>query len=252
MHRFIVPPQSLGSGRLLLDKKESHHARDVLRVKPGEVVELMDGHGASARAVIAGFEDGRVALTVDKRRESPLSGPKFTVGAGVIKPERMEWMLEKCCELGASAWLPILTERSVVKISRERWQGKSERWRKIAQETCKQCGQSQVPEVREPESFKVLVKRIADYDLALLPTLAEPGPTLEEALLQNKKAQKVLFLIGPEGDFTPQEVRMAVEAGAVPVTLGALVLRSETAAVYTLSAARSFFASCALAGDKKK
>lgn len=252
MHRFILKPEALRPGRVLLDKKESHHARNVLRVKPGEVVELLDGEGARYRAVIAGFDGEHVELSVDRTPERAPVRPETTLAGAVVRPERMEWMLEKACELGVHGWAPVLTERAVVKLSRERWQAKVARWKKIAQESCKQCGLPRVPDVAEPVPFKQMVGRIADFGLAVLPTLAVPTRSLGEAFSSRPEAGSLLILTGPEGDFTPKEVSQAVEAGAVPVSLGSLVLRAETAAIYVLSAARFFYGSLGdIRGNKK-
>lgn len=226
-----------------LDKKESHHARDVLRVKLGEAVEVLDGAGGKYRAVVAGFEEGRVALSLDRRAPVETAGVEITLAPAVIRPERMEWLLEKACELGVSAWRPVLTERAVVKLSRERWQAKAARWRKIARESCKQCGQPRVPQVDEPALYREALAGIGAYDLALIPTLALPAEGLYESFLAHRSAKTVLVLTGPEGDFTQKEVEQAVSAGAVPVTLGSLVLRAETAAIFALSCARFFYGS---------
>ena len=242
MHRFFLKPETVRSEKILLDAKESHHAKNVLRVKRGEVVEILDGLGGRYRAVIAGFDNGRVALSVDARAPVTENGVDITLAASVIKPDRMEWMLEKCCELGVREWMPVITARSVVKLSRERWQAKVARWRKIASESCKQCGQARIPQVGEPVPFKQLLARIGSYDVCLIPTL---GATEElfESLTRHRNAKKALVLFGPEGDFTPKEAAEAVSRGAVSVTLGAGVLRSETAALYTLSALRFFYGS---------
>ena len=242
MHRFILPSVSAESGQVLLDLKESHHARNVLRVKPGEVVELLDGAGGKFRAVVAGFEEGRVALSVDRRTAEAGAAIEITLAAAVIKPERMEWMLEKCCELGVSRWIPVLTERNVVKLSRERWEVKIQRWRKIASETCKQSGQARVPQLSEPVLYKEIIKETPAFDAAWIPTLGVPGQTLKAALSGAPKARKVLVLIGPEGDFTDKEVQLAVSNGVKPVSLGAHVLRAETAALYALSTVHFFYA----------
>ena len=243
MHRFILPSVAADSGTVLLDAKESHHARNVLRVKPGEVVELLDGRGGKFRAVVAGFEEGRVALSVDKRAKDAPPGLEITLAPAVIRPERMEWMLEKGCELGMAEWAPVLTERNVVKLSRERWQSKTERWRKIAAASCKQCGQARVPELRDPVLLKDILARAGEFDAVWIPTLGAPGETLHSAFAKTPNARKVLALIGPEGDFTEKEVQKAVAAGAKAVTLGSQILRAETAALYVLSAAQFFYGS---------
>ena len=250
MHRFILSSVTAESGRVLLDSKESHHARNVLRVKLGEGVELLNGRGSKFRATVAGFEEGRVVLSVDRSLPAGWQGAgwaaqslEITLAPAVIKPERMEWMLEKSCELGVTEWAPILTERSTVKLSRERWQAKTERWRKIAAESCKQCGQARVPSLRQPVLFKELLLAAATFEAAWIPSLCFPGEALQTAFSKAPKVTKVLVLVGPEGDFTEGEVRQAVSKGIKPVSLGPSVLRAETAALYVLSAAQFFYGS---------
>jgi 16S rRNA (uracil1498-N3)-methyltransferase len=244
MHRFFVEAAS-EKEIVTLDPKESHHALSVLRVKAGEAVELLDGKGGTYGGFIAKAEKGsRVEISVQSRSNAgDAQDVEITLAPAVIKPERMEWMLEKSCELGVRAWQPLLTERGVVKLSAERWQGKASRWRKIAQESCKQCGLSRVPEIGGPLPFGEFVKRFHSYDAVFFPTLAVKGETLKAAMEKRSRARKVLIVIGPEGDFTPKETQSAVSAGAIPVTLGPLVLRSETAAIFGLSTARFFYAS---------
>jgi 16S rRNA (uracil1498-N3)-methyltransferase len=155
----------------------------------------------------------------------------------------MEWMLEKLCELGAGEWMPVLTERSVVSLSRERWESKLVRWKKIAIESCKQCGQASVPRLSAPVPFKEAMARLRDFDLVLIPTLEGAPRELHSVLQEKRPAKSVLVLIGPEGDFSPKEIKMTVEKGAIPVGLGPRVLRAETAAVFALSVIRFFYGS---------
>ncbi len=243
MHRFIISSVPAEKSTVWLDAKESHHARNVLRVKEGESVEVLDGLGGKFQAVVAGFEEGRVGLLVGRRSEEKAQRLLITLAPAVIKPERMEWMLEKACELGIAEWRPILTERNAVQLSRERWVSKTERWRKIARESCKQCGQARIPVLNEPILFKDLLAQKEEFDAIWIPTLEVPGEDLRSAMVKTPHAQKVLVLIGPEGDFTQKEVQKAVSLGAKAVTLGPRVLRAETAALYLLSAAQFFYGS---------
>jgi 16S rRNA (uracil1498-N3)-methyltransferase len=159
---------------------------------------------------------------------------KITLAASVIKPERMELVIQKACELGAHEIVPVLSERCVVRLSRERWESKIKRWRKIAVESCKQCGRSLVPEISGLCELKNMGPEMKKYDKVLIPTLAVTGAPLY-ASLKKHTAKKVLALVGPEGDFSPKEAAWAAAQGAEPVTLGPLVMRSETAAIYILS-----------------
>src|SRR5689334_13478743 len=126
MHKFRVSPGSLNEKTVVLDPKESHHAFSVLRVKPGEPVRLLDGKGGSADGVVASAKKGCVEIAVTGKASVPSGSVEVTLATAVIRPERMEWMLEKACELGAAEWAPMLCERAIVKLSRERWQAKLE------------------------------------------------------------------------------------------------------------------------------
>lgn len=250
MQRFHIPPGSEKEGVVTLDKNESRHALSVLRLKAGEVVELLDGQGGIFQGFVAGVEDGRVKVSVrGTLRQNKPESVHITLAASVIKPEAMELLIQKACELGTHSIIPIISERTVVRLSRERWESKSQRWQKIIRESCKQCGQSVLPALEPVTEFKKLVETFSKYDISLIPTLAIPGKTLRSVLNANKSAGSVLILIGPEGDFSNNEAARAVEQGATPVSLGSLVLRSETAALYVLSAMQFFYQEAAF-GDQ--
>jgi 16S rRNA (uracil1498-N3)-methyltransferase len=238
MHRFLVTPQELKQDKILLNEKESRHALSVLRLGDGDAVEIFDGEGRSVEGIVVGRSEGRVTVKVGRERAAAASGAEVTLGVSVIKPERMEWLIEKATELGAFAVRPLVTERTIVRLSAERWEGKVARWKKIAAESCKQCGLSRVPRVEEVAKFDTVLKTFSSYDVVLLPTLPEKSLTLTETLKNASSSSRILVLIGPEGDFTAGEIQVARAAGARPVTLGDLTFRSETAAVFMLSVLR--------------
>ena len=237
MPRFYIDSNNIHKDVVFLNEKDSRHAARVLRLKPGAVVDLIDGKGNSFRGIVTETEKNRVGVMVDRSSKSSReNGYRFSLAAAVIKPERMEILVQKSCELGVFEIFPLLTERTVIKLSEERRQSKAVRWRKIAEESCKQCGLAAIPVIHEAQSFKSFLARLSNFDTALIPTLAKTGQSLRAAL-EKKNAKNIVALIGPEGDFTPAEVEQAIASGAVPVGLGPLVLRSETAAIYVLSAA---------------
>lgn len=233
--RFLITSEQAARESFLLDPKESRHAKTVLRLKRGDAVELFDGRGRTLDGVVTGEEGGCLSIAVLRpKADRAADALPLTLAAAVIKPDAMEWMIEKACELGAGRIVPLLTGRVVIKMSAERWQSKLVRWRKIAAESCKQCGRSQLPEIAAPRAFDTFVKSFDAQTLALLPTLTEAGEELSQ-ILQKEAPRPAVVLIGPEGDFTRQEVGSALRAGARAVSLGPLVLRSETAALYALS-----------------
>ena len=254
MHRFNISPNTLKEGLVTLSVEESHHALSVLRLKAGDVVELLDGQGGTFQGIVAGAEKGRVQVSV-RETSVVLSAKKtvsITLAAAVIKPERMELLIQKACELGASAIVPLITERTVVHLSQERWASKIQRWQKIARESCKQCGQASMPAIQKAVDFKKFTTTLGRFDLSLIPTLAVPVKTLYDSLNAGKLARSVLLLIGPEGDFSKTEVQWAVSKGAQPVSLGPLVMRSETAAMYALAVVSFFYNEIALQGSQRQ
>jgi 16S rRNA (uracil1498-N3)-methyltransferase len=241
MHRFHFDPKQIREGLAELNDRESLHAKKVLRLGPGDLVELFDGAGNSFQGIVSSVGLRRVLVAVRAKRDSTQSLVKIGLAVGVIKPERMEWMLEKACELGVYSWSPVLTERVAVRLAPERWKIKVERWRKIALESCKQCGQSRIPRVQEPTLFKDLIPEFPKYDAVFIPTLAVDAEDFHTALSSRRQAGNILILIGPEGDFSKKEAEKAIEAGAAPVSFGELVMRAETAAIFALSAAQFFY-----------
>ena len=254
MPRFHTQSDLTKSAAVLLDEKESRHALRVLRLKSGQSVELFDPHGHSRGGVVAGVRRGLVEIALDRRVVSRHAAAEvstqITLAVSVIKPERMELLIQKACELGVHSFWPVLSQRSVVRLSKERWASKIERWRKIALESCKQCGRSVIPQIDALRSFDELPPLFSAFDAVLIPTLALQGESIYNALKKHSTAAKLLLMIGPEGDFSPEEAKLAAAKGALPVTLGSLVLRSETAALYALSAAQFYYREVCL--DEKK
>ena len=246
MHRFHIDPREVRDSAVLLNPKESHHAISVLRLKTGDRVGLLDGQGHSLRGVVANIQEGRLQVKINAFPENitplleiaPL--PQITLAVSVIKPERMELLIQKACELGVHAIIPVHSERSIVKLPKERWQIKIKRWQRIAVESCKQCGLSVTPKIQELTDYKDLFQASTSYDKILIPTLNAQTQALSQAL-KSATPGRWLALIGPEGDFTEKEVALAVASGAVAVSLGPLVLRSETAGIYLLSALNFFY-----------
>ena len=247
MPRFQIDPAKIRNNTVELDPKESHHAISVLRLKMDDAVELMDGKGHSFHGVISDLRAGRVFIQISSGPKTPEGASdkssnffQITIAASVIKPERMELLIQKSCELGVASIIPVRSERSIVKLSKERWEGKLRRWRKIAVESCKQCGLPSTPEIHEVADFKSVIAKARAFDKIFIPTLLGVTKSFYESL-QKSAAGKILVLIGPEGDFSSKEVELAMSAGAVPVNLGPLILRTETAAMYTLSVISFFY-----------
>ncbi len=210
-----------------------HHLVRVLRVKLGEMLECFDGRGHGYRGPITHVNHSAVTVDIAERRQEPPPRVPVTLAQALIKPEQFEWAVQKATELGVARILPLVCARSVAQGT-----GASEqrltRWRRIAEEAAAQSGRCTVPVLEIPQEFHEALDAGAS-GLRLLLTLAEPGTSLRALAPQVTAAQAVTILIGPEGDFTPEEVAVAKRSGARVVSLGQATLRSETAAVAVLA-----------------
>lgn len=230
--RFHLPSAQWSCPHLTLGGDEALHCSRVMRKKPGDVIEIFDGAGRVAVCEIAHVAKTEVqAHLISETHTAPLQTAIHLLPA-LIKAEPFEWLLEKAVELGAASIQPVITERTVIHLDATQSEKKLTKWRRHMIESAKQCHTPFVPELKVPVSFAASLK--SDADLKLIPALSEHMRTLKQALPPTKPA-RVAVLIGPEGDFTPEEEALAISSGFVPITLGPLVLRAETAAIATLA-----------------
>ncbi|HYD39715.1 MAG TPA: 16S rRNA (uracil(1498)-N(3))-methyltransferase [Anaeromyxobacter sp.] len=219
--RVFLPPERIAPGRAALTPEAIHYLRDVLRLAPGAALELFDGAGSLYAARI---EDGFAGLALGERREARPALALWVLPA-LAKGEKMDLVVQKATELGATHLAPFAAERSIVRLEPEKAAARVERWRKIAAEAARQCGRADVPEVRAPA-------RLQDA-LAAVPSGAarfvfHPGGAPLPADLH---PAAVAAVVGPEGGLTEAEVAACEAAGARRASLGPRVLRAETAAV---------------------
>ena len=242
MHRHFVPTETLTGERIALDHANSRHFLNVLRLKRGDEVELFDGRGATARCVIADASRGCVALERQGdvvRRPPPRC--RLILCACISKGKRMEWTIEKAVELGVAEILPIASDNSVVRMDEEGGAEKRERWTRIAIDAARQCGTAWVPEIAEPMPLDAALKRFAaasDGTVLFAGALQPDAIPLRDALsairASGRAIETAVWFVGPEGDFSPAEYNALRAAGIAFVSLGDLVLRTETAAIYGL------------------
>ena len=227
--RFHLPPAYWSSPHLTLSGDEAQHCGRVMRKQPGDQIEIFDGAGRVAVCEIVQVSKSEVqAKIVSETRMKPFQTAIHLLPA-LIKAEPFEWLLEKAVELGAASIQPVITERCVVHLDAAQTEKKLAKWRRHMIESAKQCHTPFVPDLKAPVAFTAALAVAAD--LKLIPALSEHSRTLK----QITPAASVAVLIGPEGDFTPQEEAQAFAAGFAPVTLGPLILRAETAAIATLA-----------------
>lgn len=225
----LVDAKELEKGVVVLPSAESHHLARVLRVRVGQEITLFDGRGGVADAVIESVSKTTVEARISKHWKVPKPRVEIDLIQAVPKPDRWELVLQKAVELGATTLRPILTQRTEFKPNPR----KQERWQKIVLNAAQQCEVRWLPKLQPLEKMEAIPPQLEKYDLVLIGSLYEGAKPFREVSFTGKS--KVALLIGPEGDFTPEEVDAAVTAGAIPVSFGDRILRTETAAIFGLS-----------------
>lgn len=229
LRRFFIESLAGPGERCELDPDESHHLIHVMRAKPGERVALFDGRGHEADAQVVEVGRRHATLEVIATRESDVEPRlKLTIACAPPRSNRMDFLVEKCAELGVTRLVPLLTERGVVDPER-RMTNQLRRWRRAAIEAAKQCGSARLMQIHEPTTLNALFDEVLPDSDRLV---ASPScNTLQWRELQLACAGEATVLIGPEGGFTDDELRAAVKHRFKPFSLGPHVLRVETAAI---------------------
>jgi 16S rRNA (uracil1498-N3)-methyltransferase len=240
MPRFYLLPAEYKSGPLTLAGREAHHALHVLRVRSGDQVTILDGAGREMLCAVENFDRDKVRLAVLETKTIPAPPCSITLLQAVPKGKIIESIIQKATELGAARIVPLLTARVVMELDETHAGRKAEKWQQVAIEAIKQCGTAWLPRVEAPVTPAEFLERKEAFELPLVASLQpgaqHPRNSFEKFEAQHgRKPKSACIWIGPEGDFTPQEIHAITSSGAMPVTLGKLVLRVETAAVYCLS-----------------
>jgi len=238
--RFYVSPDSIFPEKNLIeikDRDEIHHARDVMRLEKGAVISVFDGQGREFSGLIDRIDKDGIVMTIKETtvfREVP--SLSVTLYQALPKKTKMDFIVEKAVELGADRIVPMITDRTVPDI-RDKGGKKTERWMRIGVAASKQCGRVKLPSVSDVMNFKEALIDARGKDLTVFACLDEAARPLKEILTDSKPKAMAIF-IGPEGDFSPAETGMARKSGCEICSLGQLVLRVETAAIYLLSAVK--------------
>jgi 16S rRNA (uracil1498-N3)-methyltransferase len=233
MHRFFLPPELLKSDTVSFPPETARQIALVLRLKPGDRVIALDGKGSEfeVELVQAGKEGVRGLVTEQRpaRGEPPA---RITLYLALTQREKFEWMLQKCTEVGAAAFVPVISSRTLVQDGRDAAK-KQERWQRIVREAAEQSRRGILPEVHAPLKFAAALQRAQSDTLRLIPWEGEHSVSLRAALSARKDDHfpTIAVFIGPEGGFSEAEIEEARRAGFQPVTLGERILRMETAAV---------------------
>jgi 16S rRNA (uracil1498-N3)-methyltransferase len=237
--RFFADVYMAAGAALSLPEGTARHVQ-VLRLQPGHEITLFNGQGGEWDATITRMGRSDVEVTLGAhRRDEREAGRAVQLALGMPANERMDWLVEKATELGVAGLQPLHTSRSVLRLAGERAEKKQKHWQSVAVAACEQCGGNRVPTVAPVQDLAAWLKALPPADpqapaLRCLLSLADGSMPLAQAMARLNPAAPVCFLSGPEGGLSPAEEALATAHGFVPVTLGARVLRSETAALAAL------------------
>lgn len=236
MAKFFVPPESVTGETALIKGKEAHHILDVLRLQKGDLIQTFDGTGKVYQAEIIQAKDKQVKLKINSvLAQKKIRSVNIALVQALPKKQKIEFIIEKCTELGVDLIIPAQTARTVVRLDQKKAGARHLRWRRIAEQAAQQSGRTTIPQIEKLKFWPEVLGLLSDFDLKLLACLSPQTKPLQQVLRSQNKIKKVALLIGPEGDFTPAEITQAQAAGCIAVSLGNNVLKTDTAAVAALA-----------------
>lgn len=242
MQRYFVDPAQFGDHEVTISGDDAGHIARVMRSRAGDQLIVSDGLSREALVEITAISPQEVKAAIVEFIKS-MSEPWFqvTIAQSLPKGDKMESVIQKCTEIGAVAFLPFVSERTVVQYDAKKEEKRTQRWRKIAKEAAEQAHRSIVPVIGSPVSWKQMLDAANSFDFVFICYEKENGTQLRSVLrpyvdtLQPDASSRIMVIVGPEGGFAEFEIEEAEAAGAVSVGLGRRVLRTETAAMAALT-----------------
>lgn len=235
MNRFFVSSSCVSQGVIRIEGEDVKHITRVLRLGPGDLISVCDKEGTDYVCSIE--ETGKdyvLAAIVESKANASESNLDITLFQGVPKGDKMDYIIQKCVELGVSRVVPVVMKRTVVKLKDE--DSKCRRWQRIAEEAAKQSGRGRIPRICPVTKMEDVPGLFQKDGLYILAYENEKESSLKEVLTSHNGADTIGIIIGPEGGFEEQEVSLCSQNGARVVTLGPRILRCETAPVAAVSA----------------
>ncbi len=233
MHRFFVSPDSLHDKSIILVGPKAHQIRDVLRMKPGEKIIVLDNTGYEYSVSLTKIERHEViGEVISKSKPEAEPNIQITLYQSLLAREKFEWVLQKCTEIGVCSFVPVVTQRSIVRRSDSVTANKVSRWQSIITEAAEQSGRGRIPILESPLSFSDALSELDNFDYSLFGSTQVGTPDLKEIMKgKDSGIKKIALFIGPEGGFTEKEIADAYSRGGKDFSLSKRVLRTETAAV---------------------
>lgn len=229
MQRYFVSQNAITGDTVTISGDDVKHIVRVMRMAAGDEVIVCDGSGQAFRVELTDLGDTVQGRIVENVAKDPEPAVKITLAQGLPKGDKMELIVQKGTEVGIADFLPLDMARCIVQYDAKKEAKRRERWQKIAKEAAEQAHRNLIPDVREGVTFKQWLKTVAAYDLVVVPYEREEARGLQEVLTNHPEIKSVCILIGPEGGIAEDEIEQALAAGALPVTLGPRILRTETA-----------------------
>ncbi len=236
LRRFYLPPQKIKK-KSVIEGEERHHLEDVLRLKLGDEIEIIDGEGNVYRAEIIQLDKRKASITIKEQYFVPPPSVKIHLGISLLKTKAMDLVIQKATELGVWAIYVCTTKYSVPFLKEK--EKKIKRWQKLAIEALKQSGNNYLPKIKIISFEEILVQKQGIKLIAVGPREEKANPIL--SVFKNLQKKEVLICIGPEGGFAKEEINQAKENNFVPISLNPYILRAETATIAALSIIQNIF-----------
>lgn len=236
MPRFFIDKNDIVSAHAIITGDDAHHISKVLRMKPKEKITLCDGDGFDYEADILNIDKSSVEVRI-LNKTATKSEPDIDVVLfqGIPKSGKMEYIIQKCTELGINKIVPCIMDRCVVKLNKNDIKKKTQRYQSVALAAAKQSGRGKVPKIEDALSFDEALISIKQNDLYFVPYENETGFTLKDLLKKSSNAKSIAFIIGPEGGISEREIEKITKEEISTVTLGERILRTETAGAAVLA-----------------
>jgi len=236
MYRFYCPDADFSKTLVVInDPHEIHHIKNVLRLKKGALVQIFNAQSQQADGIIEEIKEPAVYFHVQNVKQFSEVQSPVILACAPPKKGKFEFIIEKCTELGVDAIIPLKTKRTEVVFSEDRMAGKLSRFEAVAANAAKQSKRTKVPHIYPMTPLAQVLKTLDPEGIHLFPSLHNHSVHISEVLLKADKQKPITVFIGPEGDFTPDELELAIKHGCVPVSLGNTVLKVETAAIATVA-----------------
>ena len=236
MYHFFVEGQVSGE-QIIITGRDVNHIKHVLRMRPGEEIKISDGGNMVYLCKIASLDENQVICDIQEREAAYTELPcPIYLFQGLPKSDKMELIIQKAVELGASAIIPMSTSRAVVRLDAKKEENKLRRWNSIAESAAKQSGRNRIPKVEPVVSFREATERMQTLTHRFIPyELCEGMEETRRLLGIIQPGDSIGIMIGPEGGFEKEEISLALERNILPITLGGRILRTETAGMSLLS-----------------